>query len=260
MYKDNKVGLIIPTRLSSNRFPNKVLSKIHDKCQLEWIIERASTSLYIDEIILAISNKKGEFESIIEFLKNYKQNEIKINVSFGDNDDIFLRCLNAAKQFNIDIIVDISHCCTFFDPSLADLLIDRLIDYGAGYSANCITRTFPDGYDIQVYTREIYEKILGIDYNPNWTGWNIWHYREKFNREELKIINFEADKKHFHPEWRLCIDYPEDLELIKKIIDYFGSDKFKYIKYWQIINYLIGNPELLEINKNLKSTKLLLEY
>lgn len=262
MYKDKNISLIIPTRYDSERLNGKVLCDVAGKKTIEWIIERASKSKYIDRIILAITDKEGQYEPILDWSSNYKGIGHELLCLYqGPHDNIIKRCLDAAKYLCVDVIVDISHCCVFFDPYLADLLIERLFEYNADYSANCITRSFPDGFDIQVYTKEIYEKAYMCPSRYNYyTGWNIWHCREEMDPKP-RIINLEADSKYYYPLWHLCIDEEEDKTLIEKIIKHFKKiyNQNEMFYYYEIINYLKQNPKLLEINKSVKPTKLLKE-
>lgn len=253
MYNNKKIGLIIPLRYNSSRLPGKVLMEIAGIKQIERIIKRSLKSKYIDNIILAVSNEP-ENQIIHQWWKNSPYKECVI-IDFGNHNNIMKRCITFARKYNIDIIIDTSSDCTFFDPDIADILIERLFEYNADYSSNCIVRSFPDGFDIQVYTKEIYEKIYenGL-YNPEWTGWNIWHYREEIFPKP-KIVNYTVNPDYYFPEWRLCLDTEKDKILIEKIL----QDNKLYCDYKQIINYLKKNLYLLDINKDIKSTKLLSE-
>jgi spore coat polysaccharide biosynthesis protein SpsF (cytidylyltransferase family) len=264
MINNKKVGLILPTRYDSQRLPGKVLMEINCKKQIERIIERALQSKYIDEIILAISDHYFENDLIFDWFDDYiskkKLGFDKLSEFTGSHANIALRTYEAAETHNIDIIVDISHDCTFFDPGLADFLIDKLFFYGVDYSANCIVRSYPDGFDIQVYTKEIYQKIINETmYIKNYTGWNIWHNREKLFPKP-KFYNDMAGVGFYFPEWHLSLDTEKDKILIERICNHFeNKNSSSYFHWYEIINFLKINLELLEINKNAIPTELLRE-
>lgn len=255
MYNNKKIGLIIPTRYNSERLPGKVLMNIAGKKQIEWIIERALHSQYIDMVILAVSDKENK-----PILKWYdKANISNVGIYIGDHNNIIKRCIKAAQYYSIDVIVDTSHDCTFFDPFIADTLIKRLFDYNADYSANCITRSFYNGADIQIYTKEIYNKAyMSIHRHNYYSGWNIFHNREFINPKP-KIINLEATPEYFYPSWHLCLDTQEDKILIEKILNHFINKNIRIPNYKQITNFLKNNLELLNINKDIKDTPILKE-
>ena len=263
MFNNKKIGLIIPVKYNSERLPGKILCNINGKLQIERIIERALQSQYIDQIILAIINENNESEKILEWYNNSKYNIEgfrKIDYFIGEYNNIIKRCLNAAEYFNIDIIVDVSQDCTFFDPCLVNRLIERLFIYDADYSTNCITRTFPNGFDIQVYTKEIYKRIYeSNEYFWRYSGWNIFYAREKIYPKP-KIINLEADILNYFPHWHLCLDTNEDKILIEKIFKHFENyENNLYPHYYEIIYYLKKNKKLLKINENIIDTELLKE-
>jgi len=249
MILNKQVGLVLPTRYHSERLPGKVLIDINGKPNLERIIERALRSEYIDIVVLAISDEESKEIKEWYYESDYCISK-KVDIFFGSHANIFQRTLNAIKYYNIDIIVDISHCCSFFDPILADILIQRLIQYKADYSSNCITRSFPDGFDCQIYTREIYEKIFNesTNWKPYWTGWNIFHCREDL-WPKPRIINLEASSDYYYPEIRLTLDTPEDLNIITWIYKHF-DDKIISPDYRQIINYIESDLDLLKAVKN----------
>jgi len=168
-------GLIIPTRYHSERLPGKVLMELNGVPNLKRIIDRALSHNFVDVVVLAISEDDGK--EILNFWRdNYHDNK-RVLIYSGEHNNLIGRTLEAAQFWSIDTIIDISHCCTFFDPFAAKYLITVMKEYNADYVSNCITRSFPDGFDIQVYTREIYEKINSIipvnDPTRQWTGWNI---------------------------------------------------------------------------------------
>jgi len=261
MYQGKKIGLVIPTRFGSERLPGKVLMEINGKKQIERIIERALQSKYIDCVCLAISDKKEENEPIINWVNGYndKRHDDKLAWIVGSHSDIAKRTEKAIIHCNIDIIVDVSHDCTFFDPELADNLIEKLFEYKADYASNCIVRSYPDGFDIQVYKRKVYQDLIceGL-YNLNWTGWNIFHFREEFY-PKLRFYNDMALEWCYHPDWHLSLDTKEDFRLISNLCVLLEDiHEYKNLNYGlcEIVKCLLDSPKLLEINKNVIPTKL----
>jgi spore coat polysaccharide biosynthesis protein SpsF len=254
MILNKKVGLILPTRYHSDRLPGKVLIDINGKPNLQRIIERVSTSKYIDNIILAVSESDGN--EIEEWARDKIDDKLKMFV--GSHDNIFWRTLSAAKYYELDIICDISHDCTLVDFNIIDKLIDRLFEYSVDYSSNVITRTFCNGFDVQVYTREIYERVFNetVQWKHFYTGWNIFYTREKL-KIKPKIINMEAESEYYYPQWHLCLDNEEDKIVIEEIFKAFPENYV--MNYKEIVNFLKSNLDLLKINEHVKDTELLQE-
>ena len=55
---ENKTVIIIQARLTSSRFPNKVLQKIGNFPLIEFLIKRLKSSKEIDQIVVAAPNNK----------------------------------------------------------------------------------------------------------------------------------------------------------------------------------------------------------
>ena len=55
----------------------------------------------------------------------------------------------------------------------------------------------------------------------------------------------------YRPEYRLTVDTPEDFRVIEKIFNELYSDN-KVFSLDEIIKYLDRNPDILEINQNIK--------
>ena len=255
MYQNKKIGLIIPTRYGSERLYGKVLQEISGKKVIERIIERAFKSKYIDEIILAVTDKAEENTKIMDWYQEYKCTKtISKNVKMyvGTHNNIALRTLRAAKIYDIDIIVDTSHDCVCIDYQIIDILIEKLFEYNVDYASNIIVRSFPDGLDLQVYKTSTYERIINLgNVYPYYTGWNIFYCREKIF-PKIRFYNLMAAPFHYFPDWHVCLDTEEDLKLLEIIFKELGND----FNYPELINFLYISPELLEINKSVRPTEL----
>ena len=70
------IGCIIQARLTSKRFPKKILKKIKNKSIVEIIHHRVSKIKKVDKIIFAIPKNKENIK-LEKFLKNKKIEYIK---------------------------------------------------------------------------------------------------------------------------------------------------------------------------------------
>lgn len=254
MIKNKTVGVIIPTRFNSGRLPGKVLMDIAGKKQIEWMIERILFSQYVDKIIFAVSAEEGD--EILKWASTHNLSEKVIFVK-GIHNDLMSRCQKVIEDLDIDICVFASHDCTFIDSNIIDNCLERLIIYDADYSSNCVARTFADGFDIQVCTKEIF-KILEYHIPKNhptrmWTAWNVFHWRESIFPKP-KIINLETTPLFYAPELRVVLDFPEDKKVIEDVINIFP--KQYSFSYENITLFLKEHPEITKINSNLLSNPL----
>lgn len=66
-----KIACVIPARLSSTRFPRKILAHLHDKPLIQWVWEAAIKVPFFDSVTLAIDSLETE-EVVRSFGGNYK--------------------------------------------------------------------------------------------------------------------------------------------------------------------------------------------
>lgn len=252
---------IIQARMNSTRLPKKVLKNIYDDLNvLGLLINRLKLSKRIDKIIVGCTTDEADIEIL-----NYCINNNIICFNIGNPNESIDTVYNVSKEiekrYKTSInIIDVTADCSLIDPFMVDLMIERFLYEKYNYLSNCMIRSYPRGFDVQIYSSELLYLANEIIINPNHrqhSGWNIWAYSADIQsifgmNKKVKFGNMLAPSIYFHPEWRLCIDYPEDLELIRKIVQYFGKNNIQHISYNKIIDYLLMNSELLEINKNCK--------
>ena len=234
-----KVGVIIEARYYASRLHGKLMKEAIGKPMLQLLIERIKPSKLADEIIIA-TTVKPDSNVIEDFCK---KNDVKYYR--GSEDDVLDRVLQAAKKFNIDVIVELTADCPLVDDKLIDEIVNFYYEHDYDYISTFNTRTFPMGYDVRIFSTKTLDEISKVTQDPS-DRENVSTYI--FNHpEKYKIGSFIATKEINHPEFRLVLDYPEDYELLKKIFEHFGKSIFS-IK--EVIDYLKANPEIALINKD----------
>lgn len=248
-----KVVAIIQARMGSTRFPGKSMIELAGKPCIQHMIERIKAANLIDEIIIAqpAEGRKGKE------LSNFCLKKMKIPVFIGSLNDVYGRVLKAAKMSKADIIVDLTADCPMVDPWHINFLVNEVMNNGFDYASNTIIRSWPDGFDVQVCTTDIYEfteKFITDPIHRFHTSWNIIDkYHIMKPHKEIKTINLKAPKENFFPEWGLTIDEYSDYILIDKIFRHFESKGFgNKFSARMIIDHLINNPDWLEINQEVK--------
>ena len=246
MYKDSnkKIVATIEARMTSSRLPGKVLLPLAGKPALERLIERLKRSKYVDEIVIATTTNIAD-DPIIELAK-----KIEVKYYRGSEYDVLSRVLKAAKSADADIIVEITGDCPLVDWRLIDRGVTELFDRHIDYSANNITFSYPDGFDVRVFPVHILEKVNQLTDDPIdrvHVSYYIYTHPEKF-----KIYNWVAPKEHQWPDIRLTLDEQADYQLLSNIFENLFN-KNKDFSVGDVIDLLKNKPELLEINKYVKA-------
>lgn len=243
-------AVIIQARLGSTRFPEKIIQPIYgDDAAIDILIKRLRSTLHVDYIVVATTSNPKD-DKLVKYLTDKKY---PIHIYRGSEDDVFQRITEAknyicSQDERIDTIIELTSDCPFIDMDMLGHMLSYFENYHYDYFSNVVTRGFPIGYDIQIYKSKLLSIFNeGIE-NKNHRihgGWNIVNYSMLCS--SIKIGNYFADPPQFHPNWRIVLDYPEDLELLKVLCAHFNTIHFSLE---DVIGLLTKCPELLHINEN----------
>jgi spore coat polysaccharide biosynthesis protein SpsF len=227
--------------MGSERLPGKVMKDILGKPMISYTLDRAATSKYIDEVVLATSDTDKE-QPLVTYLK---QNRYK--VFCGDENNVLKRYVDAANQFGGDIIIRITGDCPLIDP----MIIDNVVTYFLSNSYDFIRLDVPDsfvrGFDVEVFTREAMDRVYDITqkiegdspYKEHVTLY-MYQHPEKFKVDVVK------GSPLYQKGYRLCVDTKEDLQLITTIYMHFDDP---FVSGARVIKFLDQNPQVAGINQ-----------
>jgi len=232
------IGAIVQARMGSTRLPGKVMLEAAGKPLLGHLIGRLKHCLSLEQLIIATSTVDKD-QVIAEFCESEG-----VPVFRGSETDVLDRYYQAATHYGIDIIVRVTSDCPLIDPELIDQMVPFFREHMNEFDlvTNRHPLTFPDGTDFDVMS------LNAVKY--------VWeHAKEAYHREHvvpyfwdtgMRVFNFEHPGELFY-QHRWTLDYPEDYELIKRIVDslhreggFFGTQ--------DILDFLAQHPDLPPIN------------
>jgi len=234
------IGAIIQARSNSSRLPRKILTKWRDLTLIQIMVNRIKTAQEVDKVIIATTTSPADDE----FCDLLDENHILYYR--GSEADVLGRVLATAQHFKIETIVDLTGDCPLIDPHIIDSAVRFFAKEETDYVANTtITASYPRGQDVQVYTTQTLNIVNDSTQTPNdreHVSLYIYNNPQRFNIQPLPSLSFSL-----HPHLRLTIDYPEDLQLILRILDSLGSD----CTLANINTFLTKNPKVFSINSHL---------
>lgn len=115
-----KISIIIPARLKSSRFPNKILTKILGLPMIEHVRRRALMSKYVDKVIVATPDLKVE--------KMIKKNNGLCIRTYNNHISGTSRVAEACKLIDCSHIVILQGDEPLIDPKEIDSLIKKMIN------------------------------------------------------------------------------------------------------------------------------------
>ncbi len=238
-----KTGAIIQARMGSTRLPGKIMKNISGQPLLWHVVDRLKRCNSLDEIIIATTT--NEKDNVIDDFAN--NNHVKCYR--GSEEDVLGRYLDAAKKFDIGQIVRITSDCPLIDPGTVDILIEEHKNKEADYSSNTMERTYPRGLDTEVFSTELLE-VVDKEANETFQREHVTPYLYQ-NPDKFNLNNHTAKEEFHRPEFRLCVDTPEDFELIKIVYEHFYNPP-NIVNIEDVIGLLDKEPDIAQINVGIR--------
>jgi len=232
------IGCIIQARMGSSRLPGKALMKSDSgKPLLYYVTNQLRYCSKVKNLVIATTTNQ-EDDEIEKFANNNS-----INVFRGKEKDVLDRYFQCAKKYSFSTIVRITADCPLIDPQIVDKVIEQFFSENYDFATNTLTRTFPIGTDVEVFSFSALNKA--------WENAQLPSEREHVtpyfhNKENFKIINVENDKNISN--LRLTVDRIEDFELIKQILNNISINP---VHLEDVLELFSRKPELIEINKHI---------
>ena len=234
MYKNKQVACVIPARMSSSRFPNKPLAKIHGRELILRVADAAKKCRWFDRIIVATEDQvikdlvdSEGYEGWItgkQYTCNHRVSEVASHLScdyiFNLQGDEPL-----ANPEHIDFIVEygVDHESDMVQPyretSEGDTenpdVVQMVVNNGRVLylmrTPDIVTENTVVQLGYYFYKREVIEdyKNLDMTYVKYWKGLDTIGFCGKYNVDALLVPNCY----HQH-----AVDRPEHIEIIEQYL------------------------------------------
>ena len=207
-----QVAVILQARTGSSRLPGKVLADLAGRPMLAFIVERLKRCAAVDRFILA-TTELVEDNDLVRL-----GDSLGLTVVRGSENDVLSRYALAAECTEAPILVRITGDCPLVDPALLKEMIDEFCTQNIDYLSNCVPPTYPDGLDIEVFTRRALllaqAECRDTSQREHVTPWirDSGHFRLGQKRHEIDLSSM-----------RWTVDEPEDLQVIRSVVDHFGG-------------------------------------
>lgn len=244
-----EITAVVQSRVGSTRLPGKMMYPLAGEHVVKRVLERVELASEIDETVLAIPNTPPN--DVIES----RSAETGTTVYRGDEEDVLSRTLDAAAHVNSDVIVRIAGDCPLVPPSVIDACVSKLRVTGVEYVSNKIQRTFPLGFDVEVFTYDSFERVDERATAKGDREHVTTYYRN--NPEEFSLATLTADevvaddRYQNRTEIELVLDKPVDYELLHELYPSLSSPTAG-IK--EIID-TVDNGDLLTLNSSVRRTE-----
>jgi spore coat polysaccharide biosynthesis protein SpsF (cytidylyltransferase family) len=166
-------------------------------------------------------------------LYNYLCSE-RITTFRGNLNDVFSRFEDVISNTAAEVIIRSTADCPLFMSEILDLMLDEFETTDLDYLSNAILPTYPDGLDIEIFTRDAFLSLA----NSELTLMQREHVTLGFydGTHDFKIKNFENSKDLSFERW--TVDYQEDFDFISEVF----IKTHKHVSFTGVLDFLRENP------------------
>lgn len=233
-----KNAIFITVRTGSSRLPQKALLHVCDQptvvflmrrlkmCKLADCIILCTTTLHEDDVLCELAAKEG------------------VDCFRGSVEDKLVRWQGAAHKYGVDFFVTADGDDLLCDPELIDMAFKQA------------ESEYPDfleapGLACGAFTYGISAKALDLvcemkDTDETEMMWVYFKETNRFNVASLKNVPEILSQ----PQIRLTLDYPEDYEFFRVVLEHFERAGKPY-GLCDILPWLAEHPEIVSINSHM---------
>jgi glutamate-1-semialdehyde aminotransferase/spore coat polysaccharide biosynthesis protein SpsF (cytidylyltransferase family) len=223
---------IIQARMGSSRFPGKTMATISGKPMLWHVVRLVRAARTVDEVMVATTCIASD-----DPIASFCQRE-GIACFRGSEDDVLDRFYQAAKEKQADVVVRITADCPLIDSEVIDSVVTRFQEGGSDYASNTLRYTYPDGLDTEVFSFAALERAWSESVKPS----EREHVTPYLLSGKFHTVNVESESPVPLGTHRWTVDYPSDLEFVRKIhAEFSGNGGFGYR---DVLDLLKRRPDL----------------
>lgn len=235
-----KIVLVVQARMSSTRLPGKMMKDIDGKPAIGHVLDRVVRASIPNETWLACVNTLEDNP-----LALYAQS-LGVSVLRGDEHDVLSRFVSVAEKSEATVLVRVTGDCPMIDPAVIDNTITAFLDRSVDFVSNTLTRSYPDGLDVEVFSRdalmradkEAEDPFLRAHVTPYIHG----RLKGRLPWGEFSVSQVSNGVDFSHLRWTL--DEYDDLEFFRRLLPRLPQD----YGWMDAVTELTRDPMLLRIN------------
>ena len=228
-------AILITARLKSTRLPYKVIKEVHGKPMIVHMLDRLKLANAPERIIVCTSPIEQD-DPLYEI--SVQEN---VDCFRGHPEDVLVRLRDAAREFNVDTIINCTADNPFVDPVYIDKLYEHHLKQGNEFSK---IEGLPWGVFSYSISIDALERACDLKDEVDTEVWHGYFMDTgEFKWDALQV----TDDKVLWPDLRLTVDVPEDFELVTRIFDELDTDGSVF-SLVDIVRLCREKPELPAIN------------
>jgi N,N'-diacetyllegionaminate synthase len=238
-FKKASIGSVIACRMKSSRLPQKALKLIGDLTSVELCIKSALSFKNVNTTVLATSDVEED-----AILENYTYSP-QVKFLKGHPLDVMQRVLDALDKYNIDIFIRITADMQYVSNEILEILLQSHFSNGADYTK---ANHAAIGTNLEIINTSALRKAKSYFPNADYSEYMSYYFTNNAEHFKLNMIDLPSNLVR---NYRLTLDYPEDLTMFNKIDEYL-KEKSLDTNLKNIFTYLDANPEVAAINAGME--------
>ncbi len=212
------VGIVIQARMSSRRFPGKVLHTIQGKPLLQYLFESLGRCREAGMLAVATSDRDTD-DPVAEFCREHG-----VPCHRGSLDDVAGRMLGAAERFGLEAFARVCGDSPLLDHRLVDRMLAAFCAGGLDLATNVGKRTFPAGQSVEVLDTAAFARAC----RRMRTAGQREHVTRIFYEApgDARIRNIESGGDY--GAVRLCVDTREDMARVAAMVRAMRRPHWEY--------------------------------
>ncbi|MEO9256912.1 MAG: N-acetylneuraminate synthase family protein [Crocinitomicaceae bacterium] len=235
-FKKANIATIIACRLKSSRLPKKALLPIGKLSSVEFCIANAMKFENVQHTILATSTAEQDQE-----LKGYTYSP-SVVFHTGSEDDVIQRYIDVCDKMRIDVVIRVTADMPFIDNEICQILLKSHFESGADYTTGTKAAV---GTNLEIINVAALRKVKEHFKNAEYSEYMTWYFQNNPTHFRLNFVELPDDLVR---DYRLTLDYQEDLDMFNNIDSHFNGDQYGIR---DIFEYLDNNAEVAKINSHI---------
>lgn len=239
-----RVGIITQARTTSTRLPGKVLIEAGGRTMLDHHLDRLQRS----GIDIYVATTMNDVDDPIVSIASEQQ----LGYHRGSEQDVLARFHECAQKFHLDVVVRVTSDCPLIDGRVVAEAVAAFRQEANPrlYLSNGLVRTFPRGFDFEIFSAELLAEANDQAQEPAQREHvTPYIYGNLPGNISLRNVAWNVDRSRY----RITLDTKDDLRLIKTLIEQYGAAGLSCAS---IIDILDRNPALAGINSHVEQKRL----
>ena len=215
---NSQVTAIIQARMSSSRFPGKVLYDVAGKPMLQYLLERLAHCHCLDGLVVATSIDDSD-TPIADYC-----DEQGVDCYRGPLLDAAGRFIEVVDAYQINYFVRVCGDRPLLDQRLVDQGIRIFLKGDFDLVTNVLPPTYPSGQTVEIIRssamRQAYSRMQEVE--------DFEHVTEFFykNQRDFKIFNFASEE--YYGGIHLSVDTVQDMNVFAAIVARMDKPHWQY--------------------------------